>query len=80
MAKTAAEPYVPKYDLTLKEGQTFKLNIKVTIKTICAEALLPIFTQAKKSDHDDDDGKPKAAAAPAASGTTGCVHARSRVR
>ena len=29
MAKSAAEPYVPKYDLQLKEGQTFKINIKV---------------------------------------------------
>ena len=27
--KTKADPYVPKYNLQLKEGQTFKLNIKV---------------------------------------------------
>jgi hypothetical protein len=27
--KSKAEAYVPKYDLSLKEGQTFKINIKV---------------------------------------------------
>ena len=27
--KHQAEPYVPKHDLTLKQGQTFTLNLKV---------------------------------------------------